>query len=151
VLVGRRVYHPDRSVIRRAKALRHIGVSALLPACPACPALPARPALPACPGLPAQRYHGIVRLVYFRPISAASWDPVPIITPSLIMSTTLVALTVLRKKILLALVAASTRARAACSCGGSGPGPFFTPSENAMSPGPHSAKPTPGTLALVSA
>src|SRR5580765_7692752 len=96
-------------------------------------------------------YQGIVRLVNARPISAARWPPAPIITPSLIMPTTSSGVTVFRKKILLALVAASTFARAACIAGGSGPGPFLTPSENAMSPGPHSAKATPGTRAFTSA
>src|SRR5262249_22627794 len=82
-------------------------------------------------------YQGRVRFVYFRPISAACWLAGPIITPSLIMSTTLSAFMELRKKILAALVAANTLSRAACICGGiAPPGPFFTPSEKAMSPGP---------------
>ena len=67
------------------------------------------------------------------------------------MSTTLSAFTELRKKILFAFVAAKTLARAACIAGGRGPGPPLTPSENAMSPGPHSANPMPGTFAFASA
>src|SRR5947207_6966554 len=88
-------------------------------------------------------YHGIVRFEYFRPISAAFSLAEPIITPSLIMSTTLSAFMLFRKKILLAFVAAKTFARAACNAGGIGPGPLRTPSENAMSPGPHSANAIP--------
>src|SRR5262249_45974081 len=95
-----------------------------------------------------QNYQGICRLVNSRPSCAARSLAGPIITPSLIMSTTLSAFIELRKKIFAAFVAPNTFARAACICGGIGPGPFLTPSENDMSPGPHSAKPTPGTFAF---
>ena len=54
-------------------------------------------------------YQGISRFVCRRPISAARSSAEPIITPSVIISTTLLALTELRKKILLAFVAANTR------------------------------------------
>ena len=94
----------------------------------------------------------MVRFVNFRPASAAFSFAAPIITPSLIMSTTLSALTLFRKKIFCAFVAANTFARAACICGAfTDPGPLFSPSENAMSPGPHSANATPGIFVLASA
>ena len=63
-----------------------------------------------CPAADVEpRYQGISRFVCLRPTSAARSLAAPIITPSVIMSTTLSALTELRKKILLALVALNTR------------------------------------------
>jgi len=59
-------------------------------------------------------YQGICRFVYFLPFSAVCWLAGPIITPSLIMSTTFMAFIEFRKKILFALHAAKIRARAAC-------------------------------------
>ena len=60
----------------------------------------------------AHPYHGIGRLLYLRPISAASGPPDPIMTPSLIISATSLGRTEFRKKILRALQAANTLARA---------------------------------------
>src|SRR6266446_2718098 len=98
-------------------------------------------------------YHGICRLVYLRPISAACWLAGPTMTPSLIMSTTLLGFIEFRKKILFALHAAKTLARAACILGSlsaTAPVPV-TPSDNAMSPGPHSAIAMPGIFKFSSA
>src|SRR4029079_11626934 len=92
--------------------------------------------------------YGIVRLVYLRPTSAACSFPATTMTPSLIMSTMLLALPVFRKKTWLALVAARTLARAATMAGACWLG---APSDIAISPGPHSAKATPGILTFCSA
>src|SRR5439155_1065288 len=67
------------------------------------------------------------------------------------MSITLVGFMEFRKKILLALQAAKMRARADCIAGlRSALGPR-TPSDKAMSPGPHSANAMPGTFKFCSA
>src|SRR5205807_3663623 len=90
-------------------------------------------------------YHGIWRLVNLRPISAVAWLAGPTMTPSLIMSTTSVADIEFRNAIWFALQAASTFALAATILGSlTDPRPDGTPSDSAMSPGPHSAIPMPG-------
>src|SRR5438067_487484 len=73
----------------------------LLPLLTLPPLLPLLPVPPFPPFLPFLPYHGIVRFEYCRPISAVFSLAAPIITPSLIISTTLSAFIEFRKKILL--------------------------------------------------
>src|ERR1039458_2736052 len=89
-------------------------------------------------------YHGIWRLVNLRPISAVCWLAGPTMTPSLIMPTTSAADNEFRNATWFALQAPSTVALASFILGSlTAPRPA-TPSDNCMSPGPHSAIPMPG-------
>jgi len=81
-------------------------------------------------------YQGICRFVYFLPFSAVCWLAGPIITPSLIMSTTFMGFIEFRKKILFALHAAKIRARAACIRGSRSVLGPRTPSDRLMSRDP---------------